>query len=293
MFEVLKEVGGTSVPNILMGLGGLFLILAFVRRIGTTLELPPERQRSAALTGIVLLLAGIGITVMPHLPVRGSPEQLANFSPDSDKPLGSPTSDGDATGDTSPSNEASEPKFRGQLDALMPDIKLLPTEMRLFSRDARDIEERLAHSDKQQLAARNILTEAKYQGLEVKYDSFCGSSIPLGEVKHAIFQVDWFETPSQAKEYWDLASTDGKPQTHPEDHWPVTHDSWVSESFVNCGSASSILQWRILRVGNVILHVGLFTSDRSPNDPYVTSLSKELIESMARKVPNSKSLSVD
>ena len=67
MLDLLKALSGTSVPSLLMGLGGILLLLSFVQKIGTHIELPVQRQKLAAITGSVLLCLGIAVTVAPTL----------------------------------------------------------------------------------------------------------------------------------------------------------------------------------------------------------------------------------
>jgi hypothetical protein len=66
MIDILKAISQTSVPNLMIGLGCVLVLLAFVRRIGTQIELPESRQRMAAVAGIAFLLAGIALSVAPQ-----------------------------------------------------------------------------------------------------------------------------------------------------------------------------------------------------------------------------------
>ena len=57
MDSVLKAIEAlqrTPVPNLLIILGGVFLLLAFVGKIGATIEMPPGRQKLAGLVGALV-----------------------------------------------------------------------------------------------------------------------------------------------------------------------------------------------------------------------------------------------
>jgi hypothetical protein len=76
MLDILKALSETSVPNLLMGLGGILLLLAFVQKVGTHIELPEKRQRVAAVVGTFLLLTGISVTLAPHLTAMRVPAPM-------------------------------------------------------------------------------------------------------------------------------------------------------------------------------------------------------------------------
>jgi hypothetical protein len=62
VFAALKE---TPIPTLLV-LGGLvFLLLSMTGQLISHITVPPERQRWAAVTGSVLIVAGIGLHVIP------------------------------------------------------------------------------------------------------------------------------------------------------------------------------------------------------------------------------------
>jgi hypothetical protein len=67
MIEALQR---TPIPNLLIILGGVFLLLAFVGRIGGTIEMPPGRQKWAGLVGAVFLIAGIVASLPINLDLR-------------------------------------------------------------------------------------------------------------------------------------------------------------------------------------------------------------------------------
>ena len=65
ILEVLGTLQSTSVPNLLVIAGFIFLLLAFVGRIGAIVTLPEKRQKVAGTIGFLLLLGGIGLFMLP------------------------------------------------------------------------------------------------------------------------------------------------------------------------------------------------------------------------------------
>ena len=64
VFTALKD---TPIPTILVIGGLLFLLLSMAGQLIGHIVVPPERQRWAAVAGAVLLLAGIGLHVIPQV----------------------------------------------------------------------------------------------------------------------------------------------------------------------------------------------------------------------------------
>jgi hypothetical protein len=67
VLETLQSLQNTPVPNLIVIVGFLFLLLAFVGRIGAIIELPRERQRWSGIIGVVLLIIGIGLFLLPNI----------------------------------------------------------------------------------------------------------------------------------------------------------------------------------------------------------------------------------
>jgi hypothetical protein len=65
MLEILKTLKDTPLPSILVIGGMAFLLLSFVRKIGSNIELEPEKKGSAAFIGFILLFGGIGLYLVP------------------------------------------------------------------------------------------------------------------------------------------------------------------------------------------------------------------------------------
>jgi hypothetical protein len=59
VFKAIEALQRTSIPNLLFLLGGMFLLLAFVGKIGATIELPERRQKMAGVIGALLVVVGI------------------------------------------------------------------------------------------------------------------------------------------------------------------------------------------------------------------------------------------
>jgi hypothetical protein len=88
MLEILKTLKDTPLPSILVIGGIIFLLLSYVRKIGSSIELEPEKKGSVGFIGFVLLCAGIGLYMIPAVqalpiasatatPIIESPSQVA------------------------------------------------------------------------------------------------------------------------------------------------------------------------------------------------------------------------
>ena len=303
MIEVLKAISETSVPSLLMGLGGVLLLLAFVQKIGTQIELPESRQRVAAIVGALLLALGTGVAVVPHLArppaIAGSSGNgYGGFGPVSEargpespalvtnalSPLDPREKPGVPAEVAAQDSADAEPQFDGTLGSLMPDLSLLPSDMKFFDSRELTIASKLEDTRSDKTAARRILTKGGYSGIEQKYDAFCGSTIPDGEVRHAIFRVERFKDAASAAAWFDLPPASQSPTVVSSGAWHPRLDSWVGDIVTTCGSASATLHWRSLRVGNVLLTAGLFTSRNGVGEPDIAFLSEELVRSMAEKI---------
>jgi hypothetical protein len=65
MIELLKTLRDTPVPSILVIGGIVFLLLAFVRKAGNAIEPEPSQRGWTILTGIILLLSGVSLYLVP------------------------------------------------------------------------------------------------------------------------------------------------------------------------------------------------------------------------------------
>lgn len=65
LLDAIARLQETPVPTVLVLAGVLFLLLAFVDQIGNILLLPPQRRKSACLAGIVLLIGGVSLYLLP------------------------------------------------------------------------------------------------------------------------------------------------------------------------------------------------------------------------------------
>jgi hypothetical protein len=76
IMETLQALQNTPVPNLLVIAGFILLLLAFVGRIGTVIELPRKRQRWAGIIGALLLIFGIGLFIVPGSQSDSSPPDV-------------------------------------------------------------------------------------------------------------------------------------------------------------------------------------------------------------------------
>lgn len=63
ILKTVEALRSTPIPHLLIILGGVFLLLAFVGKIGGTIEMPPTRQKWAGLVGVLFLILGITLSI--------------------------------------------------------------------------------------------------------------------------------------------------------------------------------------------------------------------------------------
>lgn len=292
MLDVLKTLSATSVPNVLMGLGAVLILLAFVEKIGTHIELPAKRQRIAAITGAAFLFLGIGVTLAPHLSrseqaAKSSTKfrKVQSSSPKTDKTRDIKTnklaSDKDIGAN---SGSTTEPLYIGALGNLMPDTKLIPKNLGFMNSRRLSPDNFFLDNIKDKGAAKRLLLRAGYEGIEQKWDANCLMEIPEGQVQHAIFQVDRTETAEDRKELWHQPVSPA-PNSLGSGEWYEAFDSYFGDFAVKCGSAPAVMHWRSMRIGNVKVAAALFVNPRDKGSIWVTDLSESIVLSMAANVP--------
>ena len=80
ILEALRELGETRIPTLLIIVGAGFLLLFFVGRFGKEgFEPIRERQKWAAAAGALLLMFGIGLSIIP--PARSQPSTEQEQAP--------------------------------------------------------------------------------------------------------------------------------------------------------------------------------------------------------------------
>ncbi|UFS61380.1 hypothetical protein LOH54_06865 [Sulfurimonas sp. HSL-3221] len=65
MIDLFSKLSDTPIPNVLVISGIIFLLLAVAGKVGANLSIPPNRQKTAALIGSILLTGGIAMFVVP------------------------------------------------------------------------------------------------------------------------------------------------------------------------------------------------------------------------------------
>lgn len=65
LLETLQALQNTPIPNFLVISGFVFLLLAFIGKVGAVIELPKERQKWAGVTGTVFLILGVSLFILP------------------------------------------------------------------------------------------------------------------------------------------------------------------------------------------------------------------------------------
>jgi hypothetical protein len=78
MVEILKTLKDTPLPSILVIGGILFLLLSFVRKVGSNIELEPEKKWLVGFIGIILLCSGVGLSAIPAIqtPLSVAPTEM-------------------------------------------------------------------------------------------------------------------------------------------------------------------------------------------------------------------------
>lgn len=79
LLSIISELQKTSIPNLLVIAGIVFLLLSFVGELGAIIKLPKDRQKPVGIIGVVLLVFGIGMYLIPSVPNSvNSPEIIAS-----------------------------------------------------------------------------------------------------------------------------------------------------------------------------------------------------------------------
>ena len=83
MIEILKTLKDTPIPSILVIGGILFLLLSFVRKVGSNIELEPTKAWLVGIIGIVLLCSGVGLYLIPAVqnPLAVNPSETQSDVP--------------------------------------------------------------------------------------------------------------------------------------------------------------------------------------------------------------------
>ena len=87
MIQIITALKDTPVPTILIVGGLLFLLLAIASRFAGQIEVPPTRQMWAGLIGVLLLLTGLVLYIVPQATASSTPT-----IPPTATPTPSPTS---------------------------------------------------------------------------------------------------------------------------------------------------------------------------------------------------------
>jgi basic membrane protein A and related proteins len=78
--DYLKLLGGTSLPTILVVAGILFLLLSVIQQAGTIVVKDPKKEGLAIFIGIVLLVSGVVLYLIPLVqPITSTPTQTVSI----------------------------------------------------------------------------------------------------------------------------------------------------------------------------------------------------------------------
>lgn len=311
MLDILKTLSATSVPNVLMGLGAVLILLAFVEKIGTHIELPAKRQTLAAITGVTLLFAGIGVTLAPHLQSRDPDIGDTEVQEKVDQPLpkdgddrnwpptavaenessssqlpatGRPQTDARASDQTPGSKDLDEIHYAGSLGGLVPPLSMLPAKLVLDSEKSVDHTAYGADSFKNPTEAREVLRDSELVGIEKTYarkSRFCGlkDSQDFYGARFLVRKVRDVET---ARRIWAIGWEEHASSLG-ENYWKEGNiDRYRGAYSVDLcySSHPSVLRQFGARVGNVWMTAGLFVAVSAQKSQWVEDLGDELLKEM-------------
>ena len=73
MQELIKAIHDTPIPNLLIAAGLLFLLLGFVNKLGGFIEVSPEQRRLTIPIGLLVLTAGLVLSMKITAPIGSNP----------------------------------------------------------------------------------------------------------------------------------------------------------------------------------------------------------------------------
>ena len=74
MGDILPALANTPLPTILVVAGLFFVLISLADRVMAKITVPDARKNSARIMGIVLIVAGCGLWILPSIANRNSPD---------------------------------------------------------------------------------------------------------------------------------------------------------------------------------------------------------------------------
>lgn len=75
LLSTFSELQKTSIPNLLVIAGILFLLLSFAGELGAIIKLPKDKQKPIGAIGVALLVFGVGMYLTPFTPTSVNPPE--------------------------------------------------------------------------------------------------------------------------------------------------------------------------------------------------------------------------
>ncbi len=121
--NVLSVLKDTPLPTILVVAGIAFLLLALAGQVAGRIEVPPPRQKWAGAVGILFLVAGIGLSMVPPPLPTETARPTVTQTPVPSPPEATPTPSLIPTQTPTPTPEPSPPVFpsSGKIEAVWVD----------------------------------------------------------------------------------------------------------------------------------------------------------------------------
>lgn len=304
MLDVLKTLSATSVPNILMGLGAVLILLAFVEKIGSHIELPARRQKTAAIVGVLLLTLGIAVTAIPHLPIASASDTEQNGQRLTEIP-GPANGKNDARErpDIARNNGTTEADTRdrglysGPLGTVLPSPALLPDSSQPAVSHTLTSADRVEDFPDHFAEVQHILDADDYQSLLVTQDldewacdRSVGYRMKKGRVSRVRFRIEKFSNAQTAKEWHEFLQSQLQDNPQPELRSFETgigeEKSTLAQYVGKCATLSALIVGRSVQASNLVLSAVTFSSPKDLDDPKVLMESRKLLDSMISKARN-------
>lgn len=268
MLDMLKLLADSSVPTLLMGLGGILFLLAFVQKIGTQVELPKERQWLAAIAGVVLMGIGMLLQVFPAV----SPPQVAEArSGIADVPL---------------VTVQYEPEQDRRLAGVLPDRKtiagIFPGLTGTPDSFSLTIQEVIDDWEQFKPEFRAVLDQSGYRGEGLELEGDCTVVADHGGIQGYLIIAEAFRDAEAARAYWSVLQRALAAES--DELRKLGDGSLVDAWEEDCDGVTQAVYNRHRLERNVVFFVGLTAPGRTISEPAFAAGSDALLASMLGRI---------
>ncbi|GEM_PF-4897271 len=82
IFQIMQALSGTAVPNILLLLGSILIVLGFVGKVSTVVEMKGLERAGALIFGLICFTLGIGLYLLSNAKFSSMPtDSIATATP--------------------------------------------------------------------------------------------------------------------------------------------------------------------------------------------------------------------